>query len=128
MEDFGNGFVDTFDDVGDWFAGDFTDFWVDDVGGAFDDAWGWASDGANWEAFGTTMLGGAGALFEGDPDAALAIWGNSDHYSGDYWEEMKAKKLKAAADEAKARQYYSAAVAKKQEFISKLPELRTQKQ
>jgi hypothetical protein len=103
FEDFGNGFVDTFEDIGngiaggfgdmgDWFAGDFTDFWVDDVGGAFDDAWGWVSDGGNWEAFGTTLAGGTVALLSGDPDAALAMWGNSDHYTADYWDEMAEKK------------------------------------
>ena len=107
MEDFGNGFVDTFNDVGDWFADDFTSFWEDDVGGAFGDAWGWVSDGGNWEAFGTTLLGGTVALLSGDPDAALAMWGNADHYTADYWDEMEEKKRKAKEDEARAREYYN---------------------
>jgi hypothetical protein len=87
FEDFGNGFVDTFEDigefivdgfedVGEWFEGDFVDFWEDDVGGAFEDAWGWVSDGGNWEAFGTTLLGGTIALLTGNPDDAIAMWGN----------------------------------------------------
>ena len=134
--DFGNGFVDTFEDIGngignawddtmDWFGGDFTDFWVDDVGGAFDDAWGWASDGGNWEAFGTTLAGGTVALLTGNPDDALAMWGNADHYTADYWDGVEKKKQQARENERKAREYYNQYVAQKQEYINtKLPEQR----
>ena len=111
--------------MGDWFAGDFTDFWEDDVGGAFEDAWGWASDGGNWEAFANTMGAGTVALLTGNPDDAIDMWGNADHYTADYWNGVETCRENARQDEARARQYYADYVAQKQDYIdTKLPEAR----
>ena len=70
-----------FNDVGNTIGGGFSDFggimddtfggFFDDVGDAFGDAWGWVSDGSNWEALGTTLLGGTVALLSGNPDQAI---------------------------------------------------------
>lgn len=88
-----------FNDVGNTIGGGFSDFGnlmdntfggvFDDIGGAFEDAWGWVSDDSNWEALGKTLLGGTVALLNGNPDQAVALWGNKEHYTGDFYDQIE---------------------------------------
>ena len=85
--------ADGLDDLG------VTDFVEDDLGGFFGDigdglvdAWDWASNDGNWEAFGKTMLAGGSAFFKGDFDTAGDIWGNDDMYTEKFWNDLDAQK------------------------------------
>ena len=68
FEDIGSAIGGGLSDFGSWVEDDVGGFFEDDVGGFFEDAWGWVSDDANWEALGTTLLGGTVALLSGNPD------------------------------------------------------------
>ena len=85
--------VEGLDDLG------VTDFVEDDLGGFFGDigdglvdAWDWASNDGNWEAFGKTMLAGGSAFFKGDFDTAGDIWGNDEMYTEKFWNDLDAQK------------------------------------
>lgn len=88
-----------FGDVGNAIGGGFNDFGnllddtfggvIGDIGDAFEDAWGWVSDDSNWEALGKTLLGGTVALLNGNPDQAVALWGNKEHYTGDFYDQIE---------------------------------------
>ena len=43
----------------------------------------------NWDVFSYTFAEEDVRLLRGDPDEAIAMWGNSDHYIADYWEEVE---------------------------------------
>ena len=102
-DDVGSFFTDDvggfFNDVGNTIGGGFSDFGnllgngLDDafngIYNAFDDAWGWVSDDSNWEALGKTLLGGTVALLNGNPDQAVALWGNKEHYTGDFYDQIE---------------------------------------
>ena len=68
FNDVGSAIGGGFSDFGNWVEDDVGGFFEDTIGGAFEDAWGWVSDDANWEALGTTLLGGTVALLSGNPD------------------------------------------------------------
>ena len=63
-------------------------FIVDDIGGGFTDAYDWASNDGNWEAFGKTFLAGGKLFFEGDFDGAGQVWGNDEHYTEKFWDDL----------------------------------------
>merc|ERR1711978_478857 len=65
------------------------DFVVDDIGGAFTDAYDWASNEGNWAALGKTLLEGTKLVFEGDFDGAAEMWGNDEHYTEEFWKELE---------------------------------------
>ena len=102
FNDVGSAIGGGFSDFGNWVEDDVGGFFEDTIGGAFEDAWGWVSDDANWEALGTTLLGGTVALLSGNPDEALAMWGNKEHYTGDFYDEIEEKKAAVKRNEALA--------------------------
>ena len=102
FNDVGSAIGGGFSDFGNWVEDDVGGFFEDTIGGAFEDAWGWVSDDANWEALGTTLLGGTVALLSGNPDEALAMWGNKEHYTGAFYDEIEEKKAAVKRNEALA--------------------------